>query len=201
MPENSWTPTAIATMALAATTLMLAIAVALEPLFRFIKLLKSQPASTPSQTKAIRDRRPLIFFWIPLIGLIFDVVLLIIELRSSAAVSRPRIFLISFLAALILVIPLWMVIGLFIFVLTHSYGKLFDSYGKLFDAQRRLHDSIEYRLTRVETISQGILDLLIGADELTSETHAKLGPILTKVKDLTEKRQLDRADYPPTLDT
>lgn len=194
MPETTWTPIAIATMALAAATLILAIAVAFDPLLKLIRLFKSHPTSTPKKTKAIRDRRPLFGFWLPLAGLVIDLVLLVNELRSNAPLTRPRVLLIGTLAACLLIIPLWMVITLLLIVLTRGYGKLFD-------LNLKIHDSIEYRLTRVEIISHGVLDLLIDADELDKTTHTKLGPILTELKGLTEKRELDKADCQPTLDT
>lgn len=182
-------------MALAAATLILAIAVAFDPLLKLIRLFKSHPTSTPKKTKAIRDRRPLIGFWLPLVGLVIDLVLLINELRSNAPLSRPRVLLIGVLAACLLIIPLWMVITLLLIVLTRSYGQLFD-------LNLQLHDGTEYQIAHVQAIAHGILDLLIEADHLLGkEQHEKLGAIISKLKHLREKRQQDKADNQPTPDT
>jgi hypothetical protein len=193
MPETIWTPNAVATMALAAATLILAMAVALDPLVKLIRFARSQPKSIPSQTKAIRDTRPFIFFWLPLGGLLLDVVLLINEMRSSMPLTRPRTFLIASLSACLLAIPLWMVIGLVLIFLTRSSHHFLN-------LQMRLHDSINFRLSLAEEMARGTLNILTDKAN-NAQDFSKLKSINDKVKTLTEKYQQDKADSQRTLDT
>ena len=90
MSDQSWTPLAIATLALAIATLLLAIASGLSPALRLIKSQKGTPKKTPTK----RRRIPFTIILL-IVGLIVNLWILITNLRSPQPLSKGMVLMIA----------------------------------------------------------------------------------------------------------